>query len=168
MPKAKAKKGETSRKSSSEHRRNGEVERVLVENFIALQKVMTNLSLKFDDLSTQIAKLLELFEISAKTLAKKDMDSEKSSKNSEEILKKIDNLLDQNKTIARGLTLMHELGSKNDYDEDEDAPPRPDMDGSGDRMNLGNQGRFQNQRSGPIEFNKYQKSISSRNDIQKP
>ena len=42
---------------------------ILVENFVSLQKVMTNLSIKFDNLSMQISKLLELFEISAKTLA---------------------------------------------------------------------------------------------------
>jgi len=84
-----------------------ETERILVENFVALQRVMTNLSVKFDNLSSQISKLLELFEISAKALAEKN-----PSFGGKEINKKIDNLLEQNKLIARGLTLMHEKEPK--------------------------------------------------------
>lgn len=83
------------------------IEKVLVENFVSLQKVMTNLSVKFDSLTKQISKLLELFEISAKALAKKDFALEKGDKD-KKIIEKIDNLLDQNKTIAQGLTLVHE------------------------------------------------------------
>lgn len=130
-------------------KRNTNVERILVENFVSLQKVMTNLSLKFNDLSTQISKLLELFEISAKTLAKKDFDSEKGNKNSEEIIKKLDNLIDQNKTIARGLTLMHEINPKKEF-----RPPRPRTP------------PFSEQKA-PVEMNKYQKSISSRDEDEK-
>lgn len=88
-----------------------QLEKILVENFVSLQKVMVNLSVKFDNLTKQISKLLELFEISAKSLAEKDFDIEKSKKDNTEMIKKIDNLLDQNKTIARGLTLMHEAVS---------------------------------------------------------
>ena len=83
------------------------IEKVLVENFVSLQKVMTHLSVKFDNLTKQISKLLELFEISAKALAEKDFDLEKGGKD-KKITEKIDNLLEQNKTIARGLTLVHE------------------------------------------------------------
>lgn len=84
------------------------VENILIENFISLQKVMTNLSVKFDNLANQISKLLELFEISAKALAEKDYEIEKNSKENVKILEKIENVLEQNKTIARGLSLMHE------------------------------------------------------------
>lgn len=86
------------------------VEKVLVENFVSLQKVMTNLSVKFDSLSTQISKLLDLFEVSAKAMAQKDF--ELGGKKDEEMIKKIDNLLEQNKVIARGLTLLHEPEEK--------------------------------------------------------
>jgi len=85
--------------------------KLLVENFVALQKVMTNLSIKFDNLSDQISKLLELFEISAKALAEKEFQAEKGDKNSKKILEKIDNLLEQNKIIARGVALIHEKES---------------------------------------------------------
>ena len=84
------------------------VEKKLVENFIALQKVMVNLSTKFDNLTNQISKLLELFEISAKSLAKKDFSLGKDIKDEEKIIQKLDNLAGQNRTIARGLTLMHD------------------------------------------------------------
>ena len=47
------------------------MEKILIENFVSLQRVMTNLSEKFDGLSNNISKLLELFELSATALAKK-------------------------------------------------------------------------------------------------
>ena len=85
-----------------------QTEKILIENFVALQKVMTNLSLKLDNLTTQISKLLELFEISAKALAEKDVSLDKEAKDSSKMMSKIDNLFEQNKVIARGLTLLHE------------------------------------------------------------
>lgn len=81
--------------------------KILIENFIGLQKVMVNLSVKFDDLSNKISKLLELFEISAKALAEKDLTVEKTARDDTRILKEMGNLSEQNKIIARGLTLMH-------------------------------------------------------------
>ena len=72
---------------------------------------MVNLSVKLENVATQISKLLELFEISAKALAEKNfkMGDEKGS---QKIAEKLDTLLDQNKVIARGLTLMHELNPR--------------------------------------------------------
>jgi hypothetical protein len=81
------------------------VEKVLIENFVSLQKVMTNLAVKFDSLSGQISKLLELFELSAKTLAEKDFSQDKK------LSEKLDNILDQNKIIAKGVSLLHERNS---------------------------------------------------------
>jgi len=81
------------------------VDRVLIENFVSLQRVLTNLSVKLDNVANQMSKLLDLFEISAKALAEKDFDVEKNNK---EILERLDTVLDQNKTLARGITLMHE------------------------------------------------------------
>ena len=86
---------------------NTELNKKLIENFVALQRVMTNLSSKFDNLSDQIAKLLQLFEISAKAMAEKDFETFSKTDN-KEILEKLNNLLEQNKTIARGLTLLHQ------------------------------------------------------------
>ena len=81
------------------------VEKVLIENFISLQHVMTNLAVKFDNLSSQISKLLELFEISAKTLAEKGYSTGGADK---QVTEKLDSLLEQNKVIAKGISLLHE------------------------------------------------------------
>ncbi len=86
---------------------NENTQKILIENFVSLQKVMVNLSVKFDDLTKQLSQLLNLFEISAKALAEKDNNGAES-KDNEKIIGKIDNLIDQNKILARGLTLLHE------------------------------------------------------------
>lgn len=81
---------------------NSDINEVLVENFVGLQHAMTNLSIKFGNLSDNISKLLEIFEEAAKNISKS------GGNENEEITKKIDFLLDQNKTIARGLVMMEE------------------------------------------------------------
>jgi len=95
-------------KKSSGPIKKSQTEKVLVENFIALQKVITNLSIKFDNLANQISSLLDLFEVSAKALAEKDFDIKKENRDNKQIIKNIDNLLEQNRTIARGVALIHD------------------------------------------------------------
>jgi hypothetical protein len=87
-------------------RKNANIDKALIENFISLQKVMTTMAMKFDSLSNQISKLLELFEISAKSLAEKGYSME-----DRKVVEKLDNLLDQNKIIAKGIALLHEKES---------------------------------------------------------
>lgn len=82
-----------------------ELESALVENFVKLQKVMTNMSIRFDNLSDNISKLLQLFEISARSFVKKQ---EEGGSGDKDLLKKVDSLLEQNRTIAKGLTLIEE------------------------------------------------------------
>jgi hypothetical protein len=79
----------------------------IIENFVSLQRVMTNLAVKMEDLSNQISKLLELFEISAKAIADKDF-SLGDNKINNQISEKLDSLIEQNKVIAKGITLLHE------------------------------------------------------------
>lgn len=79
--------------------------KLMLENFVSLQRVLTNLSTKMENLTTQISNLLDLFEISAKSLADREFEIEKDNK---ETLEKLNVLLDQNKILARGLSLMHE------------------------------------------------------------
>ena len=92
----------------------GELNQILVDNFTNLQRVLTNLSIKFDELSTNMLKLLQLFEISAKSFAEKysgkkiEEPVEKQTSADTEYLSKLDSLLDQNKTIAKGIMLMEE------------------------------------------------------------
>jgi len=82
------------------------VEKILVENFVSLQRVMVNLSVKLDNLASQISQLLSLFEISAKSLAEKNIDL--GGNYEKRMMEKLDNLVDQNKTIARGVSFLHE------------------------------------------------------------
>ncbi len=95
------------------------VDKMLVENFVHLQKVLTQMSIKFDHLTHQISGLLKIFEDSAEGLAKREFDFEKEQKLNEKMLQRIDNLFEQNKVIAKGLTLVHdsvnsqEMGVKN-------------------------------------------------------
>lgn len=87
-----------------------ELQEALIHNFISLQKALTNLTVKFDELSTNISKLLQLFEISAKSFAEKysSMEDNKTSEIDKDFIKKIDTLLDQNKIISKGIMLIEE------------------------------------------------------------
>jgi hypothetical protein len=116
-----ASNSKTSAKKSEKQKKDKEIERILVSNFVSLQRVMVNLSVKFDELSNHISKLLELFETSAKVLAEKDFDIDKNNRENTKILEKLESVLEQNRTIARGLTLMHDKinESPNYY------PPQP-------------------------------------------
>ncbi len=96
-----------------------QTEKILVENFTALQKVMVDLSEKFTNLSSQLSQLLNLFETSAKTLA------EKGFEDNQEIVKKINALLDQNKIIAKGITLLHEETEEHPEPMHPQHPPMP-------------------------------------------
>src|SRR3989344_4954553 len=107
--------------------RASKIDKAIVENFVSLQKVMTNLSVKFNDLSDNISKLLDVFEISAKSLAEKDF-KDFVKVNDEEILEKLDRLLEQNKVIAKGLFMIHEKdsGVRQIIEEEfEETPPEP-------------------------------------------
>ena len=93
---------------------NQDMNQILIDNFTNLQKVLTNLSIKFDDLSTNLSKLLQLFEISAKSFAEKYSDKKPEEQINQiqqvdtQYLHKLDSLLDQNKTIAKGIMLMEQ------------------------------------------------------------
>jgi len=103
------------------------IEKALIENFIGIQKVMVNLSVKFDELSNNISKLLDLFEISAKALAEKDLTMERTERDDTKIIKKMDNMFEQNRILARGLTLINnKLDEEPGYPNvQKQAPPTP-------------------------------------------
>lgn len=79
-----------------------EREELLIENFVGIQHAMTNLSIKFGGLSDNITRLLQVFEEAAKNFM------EGGKPDDSDMITKINSLLDQNKTIARGLLLMEE------------------------------------------------------------
>lgn len=100
MPKKRVKKSSKPKAPTSK-----EIEMQLIENFVKMQRVMANLSVKFDVLSENMTKLLQLFEIAAKSFVQKE---EEGMHGDKDLLLKLDTLLEQNKTIATGLTLMEE------------------------------------------------------------
>ncbi len=85
-----------------------ELEQALIDNFVNLQKVLTNLSVKFDELSNNMSKMLQLFEISAKSFAEKYSGEITPGETDKEFLQKLDSLLEQNKVISKGIMLMEE------------------------------------------------------------
>lgn len=113
------------------------VEKTLVENFVGLQKIMTDLVIKLDGVSNQIIQLLNIFEVSAKTLAEKG-GIKQGGVVEKQVLEKIDNLIDQNRTIARGVSLLH----NQETPENKTPQPRPQNTQNEDKQ--------------------YQKSISSK------
>ncbi len=94
-------------KSSNKKMNKRELEEALLENFVNLQKVLTNLSSRFEDMSSNVSKLLQLFELSAKSFAERQSD-EMHPKVDKEFLERLDSLLDQNKVISKGIMLMEE------------------------------------------------------------
>ena len=98
------KKTHKKRKSSSP--RKSRADTLMIENFVTLQKVLTTVAVKLDSLSEQTSKLLTLFEISAKTLAEKQ--GTQITGEDKAFLDKLDQLMEQNKLIAKGLSMMGE------------------------------------------------------------
>jgi len=159
---AKKKTGKKQTISPKVYNDNEKLDKILVENFVSLQKIMVNLSIKLENLTKQISDLLELFEISAKVLAEKESVHERNSKDTEKVIKKIDTLLDQNKIIARGLTLMHEKmpeSPQNQQNQHKPQHPHPEMQMHSSQF----PSNIQNKPAKPEE---YQKSISSSQNLE--
>ena len=98
-----------------------EIDQALLDNFINLQRVLTNLSIKFEDLSGNISKLLQVFEISAKNFAEK-YNGNTNETADKSFLERLDKLLDQNKTISKGIMLMEEKIRERQNTERQSSP----------------------------------------------
>ncbi len=81
---------------------------LLIENFVSLQEVLTELSGKFGGLAKEISELLKIFELSARDLARKETIPRQDIGEQKVLVNKLNTLLEQNKIIAQGLTLIHE------------------------------------------------------------
>ena len=78
---------------------------LLIDNFVALQRVLADVSVKLATLSEQISSLLKLFEASAKSFKEK---KEREKIETRGITDKLNELVEQNKTIAKGLSFVEE------------------------------------------------------------
>jgi hypothetical protein len=150
MAKKSAKK-DSGRKKEAEnsgfsHEKTNNLQKILIENFVSLQDVMADLSSKLNNLTNQMSRLLELFEQSAKTFMEKDLKFAGGS--DKDLVEKLDRLIEQNKVIARGITLLHE-----EYSAAPDNIPET------------MQSQFPQPGMNPSDSaNKYQRSLSSKQD----
>lgn len=76
---------------------------MLLENSIALQKTLADLAADLKTLNQKVGSLLNLFEITSKTIKERPVAKVPATK---ELIDKIDALAKQNKTIAKGLLLL--------------------------------------------------------------
>ena len=106
------------KKVKSSEANSSNIEDKIVENLVALQKINIDMSEKFSKLAKEISSLLVLFELAAKNFSKHS--TGKITEADKEFLDKIDKLLEQNKTIAKGLTLMEDQMKKRLYPEVEE------------------------------------------------
>ena len=82
------------------------IPKALISNFVALQRVQTDLTIKLDALTKQIAELLNLFEATAKTFSENP--AILTSERDKEFIDKINQLLEQDKVIAKGVVYIED------------------------------------------------------------
>ncbi len=86
--------------------------KLLLENFIALQEALTNIGYETKELNKKVTAMLDLFETAAKNFQEHPESRSLSSK--------IDDLVEQNKIIAKSLLLMHKT-TKEKLDESDSS-----------------------------------------------
>lgn len=79
----------------------GEIKEDLIENFVDLQDVLSNLAMKIDALTEQMSKLLKIFEEAAKS-------PQAAPEADKDFKQNVKTLLDQNKIIAKGISIIEE------------------------------------------------------------
>lgn len=89
---------------------------LLLENSITLQKTLASLAVELKGLNKKVSSLLKLFEDASKAFKEakvKGMAAPAEAAVPEELMEKIDELVKQNKTIARGLILLERTVREN-------------------------------------------------------
>ncbi len=80
--------------------------KALMENSVALQKAVLNLSLEIKKLTEELSNLISLFKEASKNINEEKTDRAIEKEEVKDIKEKVDQMMDQNKTIAKGLVLM--------------------------------------------------------------
>jgi len=80
--------------------------KLLVENNVALQKVLTDLSLNINHLTGEVSELLKIFKEASKTFGEERAVEEVQREETRHLIGKMEDLIDQNKTVAKGLVLL--------------------------------------------------------------
>jgi len=111
-----------------------EREELLIENFVGLQKVMVNLSMKFENLSDNISKLLNVFEISARDfMVNKGKNSPDVDK---ELIGRLNMMLEQNKIIIGSVRSLDEKLRKQEYQKIQPVPTQPSQSSQNNSSDL--------------------------------
>jgi hypothetical protein len=76
---------------------------ILVDNFVGLQKAMVNVSVKFNELTDRIDKLLDIYQKAADVFVQKQI---REGDRRVELDRKVTNVMQQNKTLARRQVMM--------------------------------------------------------------
>lgn len=82
------------------------IPKALIDNFVGLQKVQADLAEKVNALTKQLSELLRLFETTAKTFAENP--AVLTAERDKEFIDKINQLLEQDKAIAKGVVYIEE------------------------------------------------------------
>jgi hypothetical protein len=94
------------KKRTTTHKHVAALPKGLLENFVALQRVQANLAEKLDALTKQISELLNLFESTAKSFSENP--AVLTSERDKEFIDKINQLLEQDKVIAKGVVYIED------------------------------------------------------------
>ncbi len=121
MPKKKVDEPSAAHAPSPSEIKDTPLEHKILENLVELQKIHTSLAEKFDKLAEQITELLALFEKAARSFG--EHPANQVAEKDREFLDKVDKLLEQNKTIAKALTLVEERVRERMYGMPPRAPP---------------------------------------------
>lgn len=91
---------------------------LLLENSILLQKTITKLAVELKKLNRKVSSMLELFEDASEAFKQSGgIAVPERTIETEEIVEKIDKLIKQNKTIAKGILLLEESFRKQKTEE---------------------------------------------------
>mgnify|MGYP001586222199 CR=1 FL=1 len=109
---------------------------LLIENNISLQKKLVHLTESIDDLNKKTGRLLHLIEIASEEFTKdsgEELMPGKMRAGQDDLLNKLDGLIQQNRTIARGLLLLEKYvrektgGGGREMQEREEVRPLPEF-----------------------------------------
>lgn len=93
-------------KGAAKDAMDGKAFKLMLENSIALQKVLTNLAVSLDRLSKDMEKMLDLFKEASKAMGEEKALGEVDMDRENKLISRLDNLIEQNRTIAKGLVLL--------------------------------------------------------------
>jgi len=92
--------------------------KLLIENSIALQGVLTNMAVSLDRLSKNMEKMLDVFKENSMAIGEDKASSEVHEAREKELINRLDSLIDQNKMIAKGIILLESTIKEKDKQRD--------------------------------------------------